>query len=324
MNGIKVSICCLTYNHEAYIREALDSFLMQRVNFKYEILVHDDASTDDTASILKQYRDKFPDKIRLILQTENQYSIPKAVMMECLLPKAEGKYIALCEGDDYWTSSEKLQKQFDYMESTPACTLCIHAGVEVDAVTNGNTAKIRPKKQNQDIEISDIIMLGVSKYPTASMFFRSEYFKKELPAFFKIGKAGDLKLCLFLAEKGRMCYLDEFMCAYRNNVPNSEMTKVKENPQIALANRKTTMQLLNTYNEYSNFKFDEFIQRKINREYVRLYEVLRRDRRQNKKEYRDVGRSIPFKDRFKVDYRDPIKRNVKKLFIKLGLYKEKD
>lgn len=103
MDRIEVSIICLTYNQEKYIRDTLDGFLIQQTNFNYEILVHDDVSTDGTVEILKEYQQKYPDKIRLILEEENQYSKGVDITKDICFPLVRGKYIAFCEGDDYWT-----------------------------------------------------------------------------------------------------------------------------------------------------------------------------------------------------------------------------
>ena len=112
-----VSICCITYNQEKYISETIEGFLMQKTSFPIEIIIHDDASTDKTAEIIKQYVDKHPDLITPIFQTVNQYSKGIKPTTNFLYPKAKGKYIAICEGDDYWTDPYKLQKQVDFLEA---------------------------------------------------------------------------------------------------------------------------------------------------------------------------------------------------------------
>ena len=109
MNNIKVSICCVTYNHENFLRQCLDGFVMQKTNFQFEILVHEDASTDGTEEIVKLYEEKYPNLFRCVYQSENQF-LKQNTLVNILFKMAKGKYIALCEGDDYWTDPYKLQK----------------------------------------------------------------------------------------------------------------------------------------------------------------------------------------------------------------------
>lgn len=113
-----VSVCCITYNQESYITQAIEGFLMQKTDFPIEIIIHDDASTDKTAQIVKQYAEKYPELITPIFQTENQYSKGGAgILNRFVFPKVRGRYIAICEGDDYWTDPLKLQKQVDFLEA---------------------------------------------------------------------------------------------------------------------------------------------------------------------------------------------------------------
>lgn len=125
--GILVSIDCSTFNHENFISQALDSFLMQKTTFPFEIIVHDDASTDKTPEIIKEYEKKFPNLFVCIYQKENQFSKKGInIWADITFPKARGKYIALCEGDDYWTDPYKLQKQVDFLEANPEYVLSAH------------------------------------------------------------------------------------------------------------------------------------------------------------------------------------------------------
>ena len=116
---LMVTIRCITYNHESYIRQCLDGFLMQKTTFRFEAIVHDDASTDGTATIIREYADKYPNIIKPIFETENQYSKRDGSLRRILDAHTHGKYIAMCEGDDYWTDPYKLQKQVDFLESHP-------------------------------------------------------------------------------------------------------------------------------------------------------------------------------------------------------------
>src|SRR5699024_3016962 len=111
-----VSIICTAYNHEKYIDKCIEGFIMQKTNFEFEVLINEDASTDHTADLIREYEKKHPDIIRPIYQTENQYTKRVGLWKTILFPKARGKYIAMCEGDDYWTDPFKLQKQVDFLE----------------------------------------------------------------------------------------------------------------------------------------------------------------------------------------------------------------
>ncbi len=116
-----VSVCCAAYNQEEYISKTIESFLKQKTDFPFEILIHDDASTDKTADIIKKYVDEYPGKITAILQNENQYSKGITISPTFVWPRANGKYIATCEGDDYWTDPYKLQKQVEFLENHIKC-----------------------------------------------------------------------------------------------------------------------------------------------------------------------------------------------------------
>ena len=120
---LMVSIRCLVYNHEPYLRQCLDGFVMQKTNFRFEAIVHDDASTDNSAAIIREYAEKYPDIIKPIIETENQYSKHDGSLRRIMDEACKGKYIACCEGDDYWTDPLKLQKQVDYLEAHPECGL---------------------------------------------------------------------------------------------------------------------------------------------------------------------------------------------------------
>ena len=121
-----VSIRCLVYNHEPYLRQCLDGFVMQKTNFPFEAIVHDDASTDGSAAIIREYAEKYPAIIKPIFETENQYrkGIINKIMDAAMHP--ESKYLAICEGDDYWTDPNKLQLQVDFLESHPDYFMTCH------------------------------------------------------------------------------------------------------------------------------------------------------------------------------------------------------
>lgn len=123
---LMVSIRCLVYNHEPYLRQCLDGFVMQQTNFRFEAIVHDDASTDGSAAIIREYAAKYPDIIKPIYETENLYSKRDGSLRRIINAHTRGKYVASCEGDDYWTDPLKLQKQVDFLDANPGFSMCTH------------------------------------------------------------------------------------------------------------------------------------------------------------------------------------------------------
>lgn len=120
---LMVTIRCTAYNHEPYIRDCLEGFVMQKTNFRFEAIVHDDASIDGTAAIIREYAEKYPDIIKPIFESENQYSKHDGSLNRIMNAHTCGRYVAYCEGDDYWTDPLKLQKQFDILEKNPNITM---------------------------------------------------------------------------------------------------------------------------------------------------------------------------------------------------------
>lgn len=219
MNQILVSIVCNAFNQEKYIADAIDSFLIQSTDFDFEILIHDDCSTDDTANIIKTYQKKYPSLIKTIIQTENQYSKGFKVT-RINSERARGKYIALCEGDDYWTDPLKLQKQIDYLEKNQEVTLCVHGASIIDAKTNKQLDILVPSNRSRYFTTDEIIFGGGGLFATNSMVFRREDFKT-IPDFYDRSKVGDYPLTVYLSLLGKVYFMNEIMSAYRTSVPGS-------------------------------------------------------------------------------------------------------
>lgn len=135
--NITVSIVCLVYNHEPYLRQCLDGFVMQQTSFPIEVVIHDDASTDGSIKIIHEYYNKYPNIFHPIIETENQWSIDNSLIIHKIFKKIkDAKYVAMCEGDDYWTDPHKLQKQVDFMESHPDYAICYHHVKILNSLTN--------------------------------------------------------------------------------------------------------------------------------------------------------------------------------------------
>lgn len=216
-----VSICCITYNHKNYIRDAIKGFLMQKATFPIEIIIHDDASTDGTADIIKEFVDKHPNLIIPIFQTENQYSKGvRNITAKFTFPIAHGKYIALCEGDDYWTDPLKLQKQVEFLEENENCVLCFHDAKTIDEKNQviSETYPNKPFNINTSFyTIEDFIVNPSNFIPTASIVFKKSAIEKNITLINK-SKLGDIFLIVSIcAEPGdkKLLYINEVMSVYR-------------------------------------------------------------------------------------------------------------
>jgi len=260
-----VSIVCITYNHEQYIKQCLDGFFMQKTNFEYEVLIHDDASTDKTADIIRSYEKKYPSIIKPIYQLENQYS--KGVKLGNLLYSlASGKYIAVCEGDDYWTDPLKLQKQVDFMEVNPDCSLCFHASKSIRNNDPGDFILKRPKTipQTNKFEMKDAILGGGGFMATNSMLFHREYIQ-DRPAWMEKTPVGDAPLMLLLASKGKIGYIDEVMSVYRIMSSSTSWSASMQDRTRRKTHHYAILEMWDNFDDWTEKKYSSIIfQKKMN------------------------------------------------------------
>lgn len=224
-----VSISCITYNHEPYIAQTLDGFLMQKTSFPFEILIHDDASTDRTADIIREYEKKFPNLIKPIYQKENQYSKGfTSVSATWNFPRAQGKYIALCEGDDYWIDENKLQMQVDFLENNPEYGMCFHDAVVVNELEN-EVDSFSYHVIEKDYSATELFENWV--VPTASMLFKKEILCYKL-ADRKNFIAGDIVLVEQACVYGKVHGFKKKMSVYR--IQENGLTWSKERREKTL------------------------------------------------------------------------------------------
>lgn len=222
---ILVAIHCLVYNHEPYLRQCLDGFVMQKTNFRFVAVVHDDCSTDGATDILCEYADKYPDIIKPIYEVENQWSKHDGSLdriMNDALAATGCKYIAMCEGDDYWTDPLKLQKQVDILEANEAIMACSTNCSVVDMKGNVLEEKriqsvVKDNKQGC-YSLRDFFNQG-HQYPTLSVLYRNTHRDevRQKTATMRNPYMGDWTLWIALLCFGDMYYLDEVTCAYRIN-----------------------------------------------------------------------------------------------------------
>lgn len=257
-DDILVSINCITYNHEDYIADAIKGFLNQKTTFAYEIIIGEDCSTDQTRKTIELYQEKYPGKIRLITSGANVGMQQNAARV---FNASNGKYIAFCEGDDYWTDPYKLQKQADYMEAHPECTLCFHNGTVLDVATNERKPILPPAGayrkyyhgSNWKYNAGEMVLLN--SLPTASIFYPKILLEK-VPAWYYTAHAGDICAVFLCTQAGYAHYIDEVMSVYRFNVPNSVTTKWREMDELFERNRmerqESLFELLDCFDRYTN------------------------------------------------------------------------
>ncbi len=265
---VLVSVYCLAYNHEMYIRDALEGFVKQKTTFRYEVIVHDDASEDKTPNIIKEYAEKYPDIFNIILQKENKYSQGIGIGKNYIYPQIRGKYVAVCEGDDFWCDENKLQKQVDFLEKNLNYSACTHATLYVNCKTN---KKYINHKEKRDCEcnIEDILKWKNKAFHTSSVMFRSEYFF--YPEQFSINKVGDYPRAIFLALKGKIYFYKDVMSVYRMYT-NESWSSIYENgiPDKIEELNMQVIRMLENVDLYTNKRYYQIIEQTKKQ---RMYEI---------------------------------------------------
>lgn len=264
-----VSVSCATYQHGPYIRQCIEGFLMQKTSFPIEIIIGEDGSSDETVEICKEYAEKYPDLIRLFLRDRSlsQYYDDEGKFggrfngIWCRM-SARGKYIALCEGDDYWIDPLKLQKQVDYMESHPKCSLCFHAHQEL--FQDGSKVDVhRYSSDVDDCPIKDVIMNGGGFMATNSMLYRRNSLVTPPPKWYFDCPVGDLPLMLLLASSGSVGYIDELWSCYRRDSVGSWSQKMAISFYKQDIHHKKIRQMWKSFDEFTNNRWHSYIEKKI-------------------------------------------------------------
>lgn len=277
-DSILVSVACITYNQEKTVEKMIKSILAQNTSFNFEIIIHDDCSTDKTAEIIDYYAKLYPDIIVPIFENENQCSKGKGIFIPIIYPLVRGKYIAYCEGDDYWTDNEKLQQQFDAMENHRNCTLCVH---DVCCVTN------KGDLMNQNfpgIEIDEGV-IKADKYlyyefmkkpwlfQTTSYFVKSDIMKElctSKPSFIDKYPVGDLPIILISLQKGDCFYIKKTMSAYRKN-SGGVLTKNKNNLDREIIYYERMLDGHQAYKNYTKDNCKRYVDFTINLTEIKLF-----------------------------------------------------
>lgn len=255
---ILVSIICTSYNHSKFIEQAIQGFLIQKTTFPFEIIIHDDASTDETVLILEEYFRKYPNLIKLIIQKDNKYSKGEKILIDYIVPECRGNYIALCEGDDYWIDENKLQKQFELMIKYKDCLISFHPAI---GLRNNGSEKIISYHGDEDllIPVEDVICGGGSFMPTASLMFHKSIFLK-LSKFYNLypnPPVGDLILQVIGSLPNGAIYFPDKASVYRIYANGSWSHRMQTDRAFAEINVLGLFKINEVLNEFSGFLYNK-------------------------------------------------------------------
>lgn len=270
MAEIKVSVVCLAYNHAKYIRQALEGFVNQKTDFEYEVIVHDDASTDGTTDIIREYEKKYPSIIKPIYQPENIFSKGINARTEFIAPILKGEYVALCEGDDYWTYDEKLQVQYDYMKAHPECAMCVHQAIFHDCIKG--TDKVYPEiNEDRIVSVDEMISLGGGAFANNSVFTIKKVYT-DIPECLSAKGFGDYQRFLNGALNGTVFYMARNMSTYNYGVEGSWTERTMFKNKSAIEHCEEVIRILTSFNEVYDKKYDKAVQKAVNRY---TYDILK-------------------------------------------------
>ena len=263
---IAVSVLCTAYNHQSYIAKALESFVMQKTDFLFEVLVHDDASTDATAEIIRQYEEKYPHIIKPIYQRENQYQKGISPLKRILFPAAKGKYIAICEGDDYWTDPTKLQQQFEYMQEHPDCPLVGHESIKVfeNGDYLGKFSHYDFSAPGANCLSAEMVIEHVNDFHTSSLFLRKESYLRNKDFIDTVSYYDYVIKILFATDlSGDTYIIPQKMSAYRVSSVGSWSQRIRDDKKKYEQHINESIHTLETIDQYRDYKYTQFFEKEI-------------------------------------------------------------
>lgn len=293
-----VTVVCTTYNQEDYIEDALKGFLSQQTSFPFEIIVHDDASTDSTPDIIKAYAREYPSIVKPIFQQVNQYSKGGMIVRDCILPRCRGKYIASCEGDDYWCDPSKLQKQIDFLESHPECPACAHNTWLLDC-RNGQK-RIMSKVKATGMIPMDLLLSAGGSYHTSSLVRRRSTYDSQ-PDFLRgTHGVGDYPLRVFFALSGGVHFINLQMSVYRYRAKGSWSERNHNDRHAAIETHKALINMLLKADRYSDEKYHDLFLDAIKEQEFMNFDLARDYRSMLRNAYRKQFHSCSKKKQLRI------------------------
>lgn len=266
--NIKVSVIVICYNHRNYIRQCIESILAQKTDFKFEIIVHDDASDDGSLHIINQLKRKFDDNIYIYKEHSPVYLKHGAeILYEKLIKNAKGKYLAFCEGDDYWCDKSKLQRQYDKMEQYGECGICVHPVKLYDCMNKKNIGVIPNNRKFQGTNIiknTDIVYKWIREgafFAANAFFVRKSCLQDVAPEFVRRTCMLDFTMFLEVLATADVLFLPEPM-AYKRvyNINSMSLQNQSKDKKKKLKNLKDISVILQLYDEYSKYHYHREIE----------------------------------------------------------------
>lgn len=296
-----ISVIVITYNHKDYIKDTLKGIINQEFEGNFEIIIHDDASKDGTQDILIEYKKNNPNiNIKLILEKENHYKNGEKIFMKTI-KHASGKYVAFCEGDDYWISKNKLQIQYNYMENNTKCGYLVHSA-KMLLYKNNNIKEKNFESFVCDFrfELKDTLEKGLV-FPTASIFTKRSILINE-PSFYTEAPVEDEPIKLLCLLNGYGYYMNQKMCVYRKNHNGSWNKTIKGNKEKRISMHNKKIQMYEEFNLYSNKKFEDSVMKAIKIEKFNIIMANKNYKELNKEEYSDIFKLFPKSTFFRLKF----------------------
>lgn len=297
-DDILITVWCPTYNHENYIKETLDGFIAQETDFVFQVLIFDDASNDKTAEIVREYAKKYPDLFHVFLAGRNTFWHPDREKFTTSLLKRNlfGKYTAICEGDDCWIDPYKLQIQFDYLESHPACSLYMHNSLKINYLDGFkiSTQNSYPCVDERDLSCEEVVMQYRCNPATSSMLF-----KKEL--FFIPGRLAGLQTIDYMIQlncmvNGDVHYSNRIMSIYRFCTEGSYTKNFSKDKYFWYRFQMLQIIFLYQFDRYTLLKYHKWLAHRIQGRVFTLIDGFENCLEEHIEEFRQQGKSVSFEN----------------------------
>lgn len=300
---MKLKIVTTTYNQKEYIEEAINSFLMQETNFQYKIVISDDCSTDGTREILKQYSEKYPEKFEIIFNERNLGAMENFINTFSNVKDAE--YVALCDGDDFWTDKNKLQKQVDFLDKNKEFNICFHKA-KLFFQEGEKESNIIPQFDKEVTTIKDLVE---QNYIVAnSVVYRWKFNNRNLKEIFpKDIVPGDYYMHLLHAEDGKIKMFDEVMSCYRRHKDGMWWSNEKDREKFSIQYGKKFLNFFKAANDNMKLPKNAFAAQRKGIIYDMIVAYTKNDMLD--KLYQDINTDID-KKAYQECMKDIVNRNI--------------